>query len=177
MAIAIAIIISVAALLYVFSRMSNARTEAAAPQEKAPRQSRRQRKLDKLREMDPLPEPRSMFDIMMEEAAELGVDEIPGGEGLEVPVKLKVFRRDARVREECTGVVRFAIVGGVEPAHATVDDVRLLCEEDELIEAPAPNVHGEPASADLADQPSEAGGEASEERAAAAPDDELDAAG
>ena len=157
MAIAFAIVISVAVLLYVFSRLTRARSGAAPPQENEPRRSRRQRKLDKLREMDPLPEPRSMFDIMMEEAADLGVNEIPGGEGLEVPVKLKVCRRDASVREGCEGEVRYAVADGIDPAHATVDEVRLVCVETAPVETAQIETPSEAdAAADTpADQPDE----------------------
>ena len=128
MTIAVAVVISVAALLYVFNLMQRARAanaRADAPKEK--RKSRRERKLEKLREFDPLPEPKSMFEIMMEEAADLGVDEIAGGDGLETPVKLKVWRRDEAVRASCAGEIRYAISPGVEAPQATVDDVRLIC--------------------------------------------------
>ncbi len=170
MAIAFAIIISVAVLLYVFGRLTRARSGVAPPQEKEPRRSRRQRKLDKLREMDPLPEPRSMFDIMMEEAADLGVDDIPGGDGLEVPVKLKVCRRDARVRAECDGEVRYAVADGIDPALATVDDVRLVPLE------PAPALTATPpATPEAQEIPGEQADEAPED-GADAPDDEHHAA-
>jgi hypothetical protein len=148
--IAVAVVISVAALLYVFNLMQRARSANAladAPREK--KKSRRERKLEKLREFDPLPEPKSMFEIMMEEAADLGVDEIAGGDGLETPVKLKVWRRDEAVRSACSGEIRYAISPGVEAPQATVDDVRLICVDsgdDEPTAAPDADTAAMPAA-------------------------------
>jgi hypothetical protein len=143
--VAAAFVIASAVLLFVFARLQRARRRLDTTQEPTPRKSRRQRKLEQIREFDPLPEPKSVFDIMMEEAAELGLDAIPGGEGLEVPVKLKVWRRDAAVREACAGAVRFELADGVAAETATVDDVRLVCPEP----APtAPSGAGEAATQD-----------------------------
>ena len=143
MAITIAVIVLVAVLLYVFSLMTKARNatrpedEGKPPQAKEPRKSRRQQRIDRLIEANPMPEPRSMFDIMMEEASELGIAEIPGGDGLEMPIKLKVFHRDEAVREGCSGEVRYVVADGTDPKHATVDEVRLVCDETPQPSQPA----------------------------------------
>ena len=134
MAIALAVIIAVGVLLYVFTRLTRARS-VAEPEEKEPRKSRRQQKLDRLLEMNPMPEPRSMFDLMMEEATELGIEEIPGGDDLEMPVRLKVFHRDEGVRATCRGQIRYVVADGVDPALATVDEVRLVCDEEAPVAA------------------------------------------
>lgn len=129
MAVAVAAIVAIAVLVFVFVRLGSARTQLETDTEKQKRMSRRERKLEKVREFDPLPEPKSIYEVMMDEAEELGVDSIAGGEGLEVPVKLKVVRRDAGVRETCLGSVRYEVKEGVDPAAASERDVRLVCDE------------------------------------------------
>ncbi len=144
MAIAIAVIIAVGVLVYVFSRLQQRTRALGGPDQETPqpRKSRRQRKLEQLREADPLPEPKPIHDIMMEEAADLGIDRIPGGDGIDMPIRLKVFRRDEAVRTGCAGELRYEVATGVDPADATVDDVRLVCvglaEEDAGAESAEP---------------------------------------
>ena len=113
-----------------FTRLQRARNAQLQPDEEpVEKKSRRERKLEKVREYDPLPEPKSIFDIMNEEADDIGINEIPGGEGLEIPVKLKVWRRDEGIRDACGGSVRFEITAGVDPKSATVDDVWIVCHD------------------------------------------------
>jgi hypothetical protein len=67
---------------------------------------------------------------MREEMAETGVETIPGHEGLGGPVMLKVFRRDALIRERCThDGIGFVVRDGIEPEEATENDVVLFCAQ------------------------------------------------
>ncbi|NIU21506.1 MAG: hypothetical protein GWN79_21620 [Actinobacteria bacterium] len=75
----------------------------------------------------------SIDDLIAEEIRETGVDRIPGGEGLETAVLLKVFRRDTTVAETCAPEDRrFELSAGVAPAAAGVDDVKLVCDRHPL---------------------------------------------
>ena len=181
MQLAIAFIIAAGVLIFVFTRLQRARNEQLSPKEEPKeRKSRRERKLEKIREYDPLPEPKSIFDIMNEEADELGINAIPGGEGLEVPVKLKVWRRDEGIREACGESVRYEITAGVEPETATVDDVWLVCADGTkpVIAAPpqtaddVPAAEEAPAEETPAEEPS--AGEPAAEGDAEADDQESD---
>ncbi len=99
----------------------------APPVAKKTRMTRREKILSTL---EPDPEIPTIIDLMHEEARDTGVNEIPGGEDLEVPVKLKVWHRDGGSHTECPRQsLRFEITAGVEPGHATVEDVRLSCRE------------------------------------------------
>jgi hypothetical protein len=105
-----------------------------------PRPTRRTTKQERmLQKLSPLPEIPTIMDLMREEMAETGVETIPGHEGLTGPVMLKVFRRDALIRERCThDGIGFVTRDDVEPEEATENDVVLFCtqcgpiqEEDE----------------------------------------------
>lgn len=91
---------------------------------KANRQERLMAKLE------PLPEIPTLMDLVREEVAETGVDQLPGHEGLTGPVMLKVFRRDEPVKDRCTHEsYGFVVAEGVDPALATEDEVILFCEQ------------------------------------------------
>ncbi len=106
--------------------------------ERKKRMSSRERKLAKLKEFEESIPPRpTIQELMAEEVRETGVDQIPGGDGLEVPVRLKVWHRDAHVRSGCADdALRFVVNEGVDPATATEDDVMLVC--DAVADAPEP---------------------------------------
>jgi len=123
-----AVAIAAAALLFVLGRLQGARRRLR-PEEETVMRGKRQRKLDKLREFDPPHEPKSIFDLMQEEAEELGLAQVPGGDELEMPVRLKVWKRDAEIREACRGSVRYMVAPGVAPSTATEDDVTLDCDD------------------------------------------------
>lgn len=140
MATVLAVVIATGVLAFVYGRLQRARNALQSDEEEKPkRKSKRQRRLDQIRANDPPFEPKSMFDLMLEEAAELGIDEIPAADGLEIPVKLKVWRRDSVVRENCAGIVRYEIDASVDPAVAGLDDVRLVCDD-----STAGKKHGKP---------------------------------
>jgi hypothetical protein len=84
---------------------------------------------DLKREMESLPS-RSIMDLVKEEAEETGVDVIPGAEGVDLPIRLKVWHRDAEVRESCPdpALLVFVLTEGVDPERAAADDLRLHFE-------------------------------------------------
>ena len=147
MQLAIAILIAVGALIFVFTRMQGARKTHAKDEKPSPRrvrQTRRQQKLEKIREYDPLPEPISIFDIMMEEAKDLGLRELPGGDGVEVPVLLKVWKRDEAIRTACGDDVHFVVAAGLVPGEATIDEVSLTCADGSVPEIAVPPIEAAP---------------------------------
>lgn len=90
--------------------------------------TRRQRRI--LEKLEPLPEIPTVMDLVRLEVEETGVDKIPGHEGLSGPVKLKVFRRDQSIVENCSHeAYGFVVRDGVAPEDAREDDVRLHCEK------------------------------------------------
>jgi hypothetical protein len=120
--------VGLAALLLTRQRSRLRPTDLEPEKEVLLKASRRQRRV--LEKLDPLPEIPSIMDLMRQEIAETGVEEIPGHEGIPGPVMLKVFRRDQLTRERCThDAFEFVIQDGIEPAAATEDNVRLFCEQ------------------------------------------------
>ncbi len=80
-------------------------------------------------------------DLVDEEAAATGVNDIPGGEDLNVSLKLRVFWRDEVVRKGCTdGHLEFRIDSGVELDSIRTDDVRLVCVHSDATAAPPSEV-------------------------------------
>ncbi len=114
-----------------------ARVTAAASGEGGTRQKRtfrpnkRQRKI--LATLPPDPERPTLEQLVIEEAAELGVDSIPGAAGVHLGIRLKVWKRDHAAEEPCEppSQWRFVLAAGVEPASATESDVRLECRSSE----------------------------------------------
>jgi hypothetical protein len=129
-AIAFLAFMGVAGFLYM--RMLRARKENPEFEgiERPKRMTKRERKLEKLREFEESIPPRPTLEELIEaEVRDTGVDEIPGGDGLTIPVRLKVFHRDTHVRAGCAeGGLRFLVTEGVDPAEATEDDVLLVCD-------------------------------------------------
>jgi hypothetical protein len=68
--------------------------------------------------------------LVQEEVAETGVDQIPGADGVDITVRLRVWHRDAEVRDECAGEgrLRFQVDEDAEPSDASADQVRLVCD-------------------------------------------------
>jgi hypothetical protein len=118
-----------------FLRMLKTRAEHAEAEtelgiERPKRMSSRERKLAKIKEFEESLPPRpTIQELMAEEVRETGVDRIPGGDGLEIPVRLKVWHRDEHVRQGCAdGALRFVVSEGVDLAAANEDDVMLVCD-------------------------------------------------
>ena len=128
----IALVVSIALVAFLLARQRDRHRPEIDPKDPAPppttQRPTRQEKL--LQKLDPLPEIPTVMDLMRAEIKETGVEEIPGHEGLTGPVMLKVFRRDAAVRESCTHEGFAFVVGdGIDPEAATEDHVRLYCEQ------------------------------------------------
>lgn len=106
---------------------AHARPPAETPEEKVLQTaSRRQQRI--LEKLEPLPEIPTVMDLMRQELEETGVEQIPGSEGLSGPVMLKVFKRDAAIRERCDhDAYEFVMEDDVNPEEATEDQVVLFC--------------------------------------------------
>ena len=80
---------------------------------------------DLQREKDSLHIP-DIIELVNQEVRESGITELPGAEGIDPVVLLKVWKRD---REDCgEGTGGFVVTGGVEPSEATETDVAFGCE-------------------------------------------------
>lgn len=128
----VALVISIALAAYLLTRQRDRHRPEIDPDDPSPppvaRRLTRQEKL--LQKLEPLPEIPSVMDLMRAEIEETGVERLPGHEGLAGPVMLKVFRRDAAVRERCThNGFGFIVRDGIEPEAATEEDVRLHCAQ------------------------------------------------
>jgi hypothetical protein len=126
----IALVLSVTIVAVLLTRQRERhRPEATAENTPGPRKRMtRQEKI--LQKLDPLPEIPTMMDLVREEIAAEGVDDIPGHDNLPDPIKLKVFRRDQRIIEACEhDGYRFVVADGVNPEDATAEDVALRCDE------------------------------------------------
>jgi hypothetical protein len=144
----IGVVVLIAIGAYVYVRMVRSRRELA-PELAAPEPERlsrrRQRHLEKIREFDDAAyEPKTMEQLVAEEVAETGVDEIAGGAELATPVKLKVFHRDSPAHPDCReSGLRFEVSPSTTAPAATVADVRLLCDADHP-PPPPPSVPSSP---------------------------------
>ena len=139
-----------------FLRMLKSREEQHAPTEedlrieRPKRMSARERKLAKIKEFEESLPPRpTIQELMADEVRETGVDQIPGGDELEIPVRLKVWHRDEHVRRGCAeGALRFVVTDGVDRATATEDDVMLVCDA-----VAAPSADLDESADDMTDEP------------------------
>ena len=131
--LAIAILIAAIGVGFAMSRVAKVRKEMAELTEAEPkpkRQSRSKKRLEQIRAAEPEYVAPSIDDLIIEEVTETGVDRIPGGHGLEVAVRLKVFRRDTPATDTCLPERRrFVLNEGVNAADAGLDDVKLVCED------------------------------------------------
>lgn len=126
--IGVLVIMAFAAALLTRQRNRVRPTDLPPEKEVLQKASKRQRKV--LEKLEPLPEIPSVMDLMRQEIEETGVENIPGHEGLQGPVMLKVFRRDHLVRERCThDAYEFVVGEGIEPEAATEDQVVLFCSQ------------------------------------------------
>lgn len=132
MALAIAILLAATGIGYAISRLAKVRKEMpefAERAKKPPRQSKQQKRLEQIRAAEPKYVPPSIDDLVAEEIADIGIDKVPGAEGLAPAVLLKVYRRDTPATEDCPPEQRrFVLTQGVDAASAGVDDVRLICD-------------------------------------------------
>ena len=129
------------------TKMQESAAEEVAPPEKPRSLSRRQQRI--VSTLEPTKELPSIEQLVAEEARETGVNEIPGGEGLDVSLKLRVYWRDEVVRQGCSdGVLEYRVDDGVDPAQAETEDVRLVCVRNGVVQAPEPLPAEDPIEAD-----------------------------
>jgi hypothetical protein len=108
---------------------SHAKPESSETEPEAPASaSRRQRRI--LKTMTPNPQIPTLMDLVRQEIAELGIEDIPGHEDIAGPVLLKVFRRDHELLEQCPhGTCGYVVAEGVRRDEADEQQVRLFCEQ------------------------------------------------
>jgi hypothetical protein len=95
------------------------------------RRSRRQKKLDEIRANDPDPVIPTLEELVAQELADTGVNDINGNDALAEPVKLKVYHRDIANLADCPReALTFRLSYGIDVETATVDDVRLVCDAE-----------------------------------------------
>ena len=129
--IAIPLAALLGSIVLAFVLLARARNNAKSnlPEEAVPipaTASRRQRRI--ISKLEPEPELPTLMDLVREEIADLGLEDIPGAAELSKPVMLKVYRRD--VRDDCThDAYQFVVSEGVEPRDALEADVELLCPQ------------------------------------------------
>jgi hypothetical protein len=132
-------------------RMLQSRKENPAYEEPPRRMTRREKKLAQLEAFDDDIPPRpTIQELVAEEIRATGVDRIPGSEGIESPVLLKVWHRDEHVRSGCAaGALRYVVREGVSAATAQEADVMLVCDEvvGKQDDAPRPAILDEPPGA------------------------------
>ena len=110
------IILAFFVVLFVISRGMSRRKEAAKQD--------LQKELERIKERD-------IMELVKEEAAATGADRIPGAEGVDIVVRLKVFHRDAAVREACPDVDRLRfVVDDDAPDDPDVEHVRLTFDQE-----------------------------------------------
>jgi hypothetical protein len=103
------------------------RVVAGELDEKPRRMTKRQREI--LAALPPDPEIPTLLDLIHEEAESAGITEIPGAEGVPVPVRLQVFRRDETTVGPCAeGAWRFVLAPDVAAEAAGPEDLHLVCD-------------------------------------------------
>lgn len=112
---------------WVLARVAAASRDGGTRQKRTFRPNKRQRKI--LATLPPDRERPTLEELVIEEAAELGVDTIPGAEGVHLGIRLKVWKRDHAAADPCEppSQWRFVLAAGVAPDSATASDVRLEC--------------------------------------------------
>ena len=127
-AFAIFIIVTVGIVVFLNRRTRDKMLETAVePEIEKPRiGSKRQQKM--AASFEPPKETPTIEELVAQEAVDTGVNEIPGGDELDVSLKLRVYWRDEVVRRGCTdGTLEFRLAEGVSPSEAETEDVRLVC--------------------------------------------------
>ena len=95
--LAIFIVVASAVMVTLTRRTRERMRETMAADEKPPVPPRTRRQRDVLATIDPPKPLPTIEELVAEEAAETGVNTIPGGDGLDVSLKLRVYWRDERL--------------------------------------------------------------------------------
>jgi len=89
---------------------------------------KREAREDLKREREQL-KPPDIMDLVRQEAEESGVLAVPGADGVELPIRLKVWQRDGDVRDACDpSHLRFVLTEGVDAEAATPESLHLECD-------------------------------------------------
>jgi hypothetical protein len=148
----------VMAVMVTLSKRTRDRAQQAllsdgTPQAKG-RSKRQQQVLDSLSQPPDIP---TIEELVAEEAAATGVNDIAGGNGLDVSLKLRVYWRDEVVRRGCEdGHLEFRVDEGIDFASAETDDVRLVCVRDDASPAAAAEATAAVKDDDTANEPTDA---------------------
>ena len=127
-AFAIFIFAAFGIILFLTRRTRDRIKEASVDEALTPPRTMSKRQQRVVASLEPAKERPTIEQLVAEEAAATGVNEIPGGEALDVSLKLRVYWRDEVVRRGCeNGTIEFRIEEGVVPEEANTDDVRLVC--------------------------------------------------
>lgn len=130
-ALGLIVVAIVLAIAYWRSRNQRKALESELGVEAPQKMSKREKKLAEIRANDPDPVIPSFEELVAEELADTGVNEIDGHEGLADPVKLKVYHRDIGSLGDCSREsLQFRLSYGIEAESATEHDVRLICSSD-----------------------------------------------
>ncbi len=102
--------------------------DAATP---TPRRKLNKRQREILATLPPDPPPRTIEDLMAEEAVETGVDLIPDA-GLPLPLRLRVWHRDRPQLPDLPSMrFRFDLADGTDAGVATDEQIRLVVVDDD----------------------------------------------
>ena len=124
----VALVLSIALVAVMLTRQRERHRPEVEPGEEPPARKRPTRQEKILQKLEPLPELPTLMDLVREEIAEAGINELPGHEGIPDPVKLKVYRRDHQVVADCPhNAYEYVVDEEIVRAEATDDDVALLC--------------------------------------------------
>ena len=109
-------VVGITVVMVLLSRMEN-RNKAAA-----------KAALEHDRESSTTPD---IFELVNQEVQEAGIGSLPGADGVDPVVLLKVWKRDS---DGCTkGHGRFVLDDGIVPSEAGEDSLRFECEHDQNV--------------------------------------------
>lgn len=130
-AVAIAVFVTSGVMVALTRRTREKAQESQGNDQPTAPKPRTKRQKQLVATMAPPPEIPTIEQLVAEEAAATGVNDIAGGEGLDVSLKLRVYWRDEVVRKGCEdGHLEFRVGPGVVLEAADIDDVRLVCIRD-----------------------------------------------
>jgi len=137
--LAIAIFVAMGVMVTLAKRTRDRAQEVLLEDQPSGPKPRTRRQQQLVANMAPSPEIPTIEQLVAEEVAATGVNDIPGGDGLDVSLRLRVYWRDEVVRRGCDdGHLEFRVDAGVDLDAADTDDVRLVCVRDGVeIAAPA----------------------------------------
>ena len=151
--LAIFIFVASAVMVTLTRRTRERMRETMVAGEDPPLQPRTRRQREVLTTMQPAKPAPTIEELVAAEAADTGVNDIPGGDGLDVSLKLRVYWRDEVVRRGCEdGRLEFRVADDVDSENADTGDVRLVCVRNgRVVEIAAPEAADAPAQNEAID--------------------------